>query len=131
MSGSPLLVQQTRFERPHSGGDAVVTFTSKEGKNVEVILTDVAQTQLLIAILGGAKGRIIEGHFELTRPPIRATSFSPYVLSNELAGLEIGLENQGAIHLSFDGETYQQLVQAVQGLSSPSKNDPSSGQPQH
>lgn len=106
MSDDPLLVEQTRFERPADSVDAVVTFTSKEGNSVTIILPPTAQTQLLSMLLAAPKGRIVGEHFQLTRPPVRAIDFQSFVMSNDVAGLQVGID-QGALFLAFDGSVFE------------------------
>ena len=123
-------VKTTRFERPANRGDAIVTFTAASGESVEVLLSPKAQAQLLSMLLASAKGRIVDGHFELTRPPLRARSFAAFSESAELNGLEIGLSDQAAVHVNFDLAAFQQLMSAVGQLAAPNvASDP--GVPKH
>ena len=123
MSDDPLLVEQTRFERPPGSEDAVITFTSHEGSSVTITLPPVAQTQLLSMLLAGPKGRVVGEHFQLTRPPVRVTSFQSFVMSDDVAGLQAEID-QGALFLAFDGAAFEQLKKSVLQLSSPSKSQP-------
>lgn len=123
-SNPPLVVEKTKFERPANSKDAIVTFALSDGSSMSVTIPPVAQTQLLSMLLASAKGRVVGDSFELTRPPVRALGFRHFVVSDGIAGIEIAIQDHDALHISFDGNTFQQLAQCVRELTSPSQNAP-------
>jgi len=120
----PLVVKPTKFERPANSNDALVSFTAASGETLTLSLSPIAQSQLLVMLLASAKGRRVGNDFELTRPPIRALGFAPFLRSDDLAGLEIGVQAGAAVHICFDLPTFQQLVSAVNEIASPRKGAP-------
>ncbi len=127
---APLVVKQTRLERPSGSKDALVSFTSPSGESVSITLSPVAQTQLLELLLAGPKGQVVGEHFQLSRPPIPANSFQSMVLSNSIGGLEVGTPH-GALFLSFDGPMFEQLKTAIRQLSPPSQSVPGAQSTKH
>ena len=115
----PLVVQRIDAEPRGTDGDVVFSFTDGEGKQVSVDLSASSQMYLVASILAGAKGRVVDGQFQLSRPPIRVHGFQPFVLSDDFAGLELQIHEAAALHVMFDGRTCDQLVESVRTLTTP------------
>ena len=115
----PLFVQQIDTAPHGTNGDATFTFRNTNGESVSVDLSPASQMYLVSLILANAKGQVVDGRFQLTRPPIRAYGFQPFVLSDDFAGLEIRIHEALAIHVGFDGATCEQLAEAVRTLTTP------------
>lgn len=117
---SPLVVQKTLIEKSTAGKGVNLTFISKEGKSVQVKLSPIAETQLVMAILATARGQLIGDQFQLTMPPIKALDFSAFVIDDH-GGLEILIQPGAAIHIAFDQKGLQKLETEIQKLTTPTQ----------
>lgn len=109
--------KQIKLERPRGQADVELTFIAEDGAETAVTVGPGGQSLLVSLLLASAKGRVVGEHFELTAPPIRASSFQNFVLSDDLAGLQIGIQDgKAAMHVAFDGQVFAQLRAAVDGL---------------
>jgi hypothetical protein len=115
----PLYVQQMDTAPRGAEGDAVFTFKDGEGRSVSVDLSASMQNILVSLVLSAARARVEDGQVKLPRPPIRAYAFRPFVLSDDMAGLEVQIHDELALHIAFDGATYGQLATAVRVLAPP------------
>lgn len=115
----PLVAQRVDAEPRGDDGDVVFSFIDAEGKQVSVDLSPTSQMYLVASILAGAKGRVVDGTFQLSRPPIRVHGFQPFVLSDDFAGLELQIHQEAALHVMFDGRACDELAQSVRTLTTP------------
>jgi hypothetical protein len=122
-----LEVEKTQIRKSGNDKDSTLTFYSKDGTSVGVSLSPIAQTQLLMAILAGAKGRSVGSDYELTIPPIKALDFKAFVLDQNHVGLEIAIQLGAAIHIGFDHPAFLKLEAEIQKLKTPAQHLPDPG----
>lgn len=114
----PMVVQRLEAE-PGAADGTVFTFIDAEGRRLAVDLSPSSQMHLVASILASAKGRVVDGQFQLTRPPIRVHGFQPFVMPDDSAGLELQIHQAAALHVMFDGRACEQLAESVRTLTSP------------
>lgn len=115
----PLVVQRVDADPHGTDGRTVFTFIGAGGQQVSVELSPSSQMHLVAAILAGARGRVVDGQFQLSRPPIRVHGFQPFVMPDDTSGLELQIHETAALHVMFGGRACDQLAESLHTLRMP------------
>jgi hypothetical protein len=101
-----------RLER----GDIEIAFRSTDGDDVALRLSHAAAARLREMLPAAPVGRREGDAFALAMKPRRVVGFTAFTWAPSLAALELRLSEREAMHVCFDAEAGEQLVDALQWL---------------
>jgi hypothetical protein len=114
--------------RRGAGGDVEIEFRPSGGEAVALRLSHEAAARLREMLPAAPVGRREGDTFALALEPRRVVGFTAFTWKASLAALELKLGEGEAMHVCFDAEAGEQLVDALAWLAT---NLPDAGEPPH